>query len=71
MQLTLTCGSLSFIFLPIPATVPPVPADTITISRSPRERRVGGKERGRERGERGREGGRGGGSDNATAVPCG
>ena len=54
MELTLTCGSLSFIFLPIPETVPPVPAVTITISRSPRERRVGGKvERGRGGGRRG------------------
>lgn len=32
---TFTCGSLSFIFLPIPATVPPVPAPMTTISRSP------------------------------------
>ena len=36
---TLTFGNLSFNFLPIPQTVPPVPAPTTTISRLPADKR--------------------------------
>ena len=46
---TLTFGNLSFIFLPIPQTVPPVPAPTTTISRLPADKRERERERERKR----------------------